>query len=50
MLVQVLLDSNQRDSARQLAKIAVGQYGLPSADFGDLVLRSVQREKVFQFR
>ncbi|MBI5397805.1 MAG: DUF1736 domain-containing protein [Verrucomicrobia bacterium] len=45
-LVQSLLDANQRDSARALATIAVEQYGMPQADFGDLVRKEIQRQKV----
>jgi tetratricopeptide (TPR) repeat protein len=44
-LVQALLDANQREMARRLAEIAVDQYGMPQADFGDLVRREVQRQK-----
>jgi tetratricopeptide (TPR) repeat protein len=45
-LVQSLLDANQRDAARTLATIAVDQYGMPQADFGDLVRKEIQRQKV----
>lgn len=45
VLVQALLDTNQRALARKLAEIAVDQYGMAQADFGDLVRRQVQREK-----
>ncbi|MBI5686178.1 MAG: DUF1736 domain-containing protein [Verrucomicrobia bacterium] len=44
-LVQALLDANQRELARKLAEIAVDQYGMAQADFGDLVRREVQRQK-----
>lgn len=45
ILVQALLDANQRDLARKLAEVAVDQYGMAQADFGDLVRREVQRQK-----
>ena len=48
-LVQALLDANQRDLARKLAEIAVDQYGMAQADFGDLIRRQVQRQQ-FQMR
>jgi tetratricopeptide (TPR) repeat protein len=44
-LVQALLDANQRELARRLAEVAVDQYGMAQADFGDLVRREVQRQK-----
>lgn len=44
-LVQALLDTNQRELARKLAEIAVDQYGMAQADFGDLMRREVQRQK-----
>ena len=45
-LVQALQDSNQKELARKLAEIAVDQYGMAQADFGDLVRREVIREKI----
>ena len=45
-LVQALQDANQKDLARKLAEIAVDQYGMAQADFGDLVRREVTREKI----
>lgn len=45
-LVQSLLDANQRDAARALATVAVDQYGMPQTDFGDLVRKEIQRQKV----
>ncbi len=45
-LVQALQDANQKELARKLAEIAVDQYGMAQADFGDLVRRQVTREKV----
>ncbi len=48
-LVQALLDANQRDLARKLAEIAVDQYGMAQADFGELIRRQIQRQQ-FQMR
>lgn len=48
-LVQALLDANQRDLARKLAEVAVDQYGMAQADFGDLIRRQVRRQQ-FQMR
>ncbi len=45
-LVRALLDANQRNAARQFATVAVEQYGMPQADFGDLVRKEMRREKV----
>ncbi|MCX7825455.1 MAG: DUF1736 domain-containing protein [Verrucomicrobiae bacterium] len=47
-LVKALLDVNQRDLARMLAEVAVDQYGMPQADFGDLVRREIKREKLLK--
>lgn len=47
-LVKALLEVNQRELARTLAEIAVDQYGMPQADFGDLVRREIKREKLLR--